>query len=94
MSIVKTFFGTHLDLSKVVQISDASGWRDGSDYRVGFSIDVQLRDEPIRYSKVADESAVAELQSEVDALVAHWKALSSPVAAKPEQEAKSASSTR
>lgn len=51
--IVRTFMGTHIDLSKVISISDAyfinkmgfGGWF------VGFDIHIQLLDEPIHYSR-------------------------------------------
>jgi hypothetical protein len=55
-TIVKTFIGKHIDLSKLIAISDAQlidhmghgGWL------VGFTIDVQLRDEPIKYQRQLD----------------------------------------
>lgn len=54
--IVRTFMGTHLDLSKIVSISDAQfidrmgygGWY------VSFEIIVQLSDNPIIYTRKFD----------------------------------------
>lgn len=57
MSIVKTFFGTHIDLSKIISISDAR-YIDRMGYGglyVGFEIIVQLRDEPIKYERKVDQ---------------------------------------
>jgi hypothetical protein len=51
-TIVKTFIGKHIDLSKVIAISDAQ-LMDRS-WIVGFTIDVQLRDEPIKYQRQLD----------------------------------------
>lgn len=53
MSIYRMFNGKHIDLSKVLSISDAaySGNRSGSVY---FSIEFQLRDAPIVYSFEAE----------------------------------------
>ncbi|WP_240416677.1 hypothetical protein [Paenibacillus periandrae] len=51
--IVKTFMGTHIDLEKIVSISDAfiiDKMGSGGLY-VGFDIVVQLLNEPIRYSR-------------------------------------------
>lgn len=50
-TIVKTFIGKHIDLSKVIAISDARfiDRMGHGGYFVGFEIDVQLRDEPIKY---------------------------------------------
>jgi hypothetical protein len=52
-TIVKTFIGKHIDLSKVIAISDAEfiNRMGHGGYFVGFEIDVQLRDEPIRYER-------------------------------------------
>lgn len=52
-AIVKTFFGKHIDLSKVVSISDAYFIdRMGSGgYYVGFDIEVQLMENPIHYRR-------------------------------------------
>lgn len=55
-NIVRTFMGNHLDLSKVVAISDAQfidrmgfgGWF------VGFKIHIQLMDKPIEYERKFD----------------------------------------
>lgn len=55
--IVKTFIGKHIDLSKVVSVSDAyfidrmgsGGWY------VGFSIHIQLLDNPIKYVRELTE---------------------------------------
>jgi hypothetical protein len=79
--IVKTFFGTHLDLSKVIQISDARVFHNRQAGGVGFTIDVQLRDAPIEYSEDAPSDSymhatpesVAALQVKVDELVKQWK---------------------
>lgn len=51
--IVRTFFGKHIDLSKVISISDAYFIdRMGSGgYYVGFDIQAQLLDNPIRYER-------------------------------------------
>jgi hypothetical protein len=52
-TIVKTFIGKHIDLSKVVAISDAEFIdRMGSGgFYVGFDIHIQLLDNPIRYER-------------------------------------------
>lgn len=58
MTIHKTFYGAHIDLSKIVQIRDAyllppigyEGWS------VGFSIVVQLRDQCIEYMRRLTEA--------------------------------------
>lgn len=53
-SIVKTFIGKHIDLSKVVSISDAHFIdRMGSGgFYVGFEIHCQLLDQPIKYERM------------------------------------------
>ena len=49
-SIVKIFTGKHIDLSKIISISDAYIDRMGSEgWFVGFNIICQLRDEPLSY---------------------------------------------
>lgn len=51
--IIKTFIGKHIDLSKVVSISDAY-FEDNMGYGgyfASFEIDIQLRDEPIKYNR-------------------------------------------
>lgn len=57
--IVKIFTGKHIDLSKIVSISDAEFFnRMGSGgWSVGFEIECQLLDKPIRYERslAADE---------------------------------------
>jgi hypothetical protein len=53
MMIIKAFFNKHIDLTKIVAVSDAyfidrmghGGWF------VGFDIDVQLLDKPIKYTR-------------------------------------------
>lgn len=52
-AIVKTFMGKHIDLSKVVSISDAEFFdRMGfGGYFVGFEMEVQLLDKPIKYER-------------------------------------------
>lgn len=82
-SIVKTFFGAHLDLDKVIAISDVK-IRSLSD-TVYFTIDVAFRDEPILYDQNFDavddtewvcanpEQARKELQAKVDKIVEQWK---------------------
>jgi hypothetical protein len=52
-TIVKTFIGRHIDLSKVVSISDAyfiDNMGSGGFY-VGFEIHCQLLDSPIKYER-------------------------------------------
>ena len=51
--IIKNFFNKHIDLSKVVSISDAYFInRMGSGgYYVGFEMEVQLLDKPIKYTR-------------------------------------------
>lgn len=51
--IVKTFIGKHIDLSKVVSISDAYfiNRMTFGGYYVGFEIEVQLLDKPIKYER-------------------------------------------
>jgi len=54
--IHKTFFGTHIDLSKIIEISDAYyiDQMGHGGLSVGFKIIVQLRDKPIYFSRDLD----------------------------------------
>lgn len=51
MTIYKTPFGTHIDLARILEVSDAVfiDRRGSGGYYVGFYIQYQLRDEPIWY---------------------------------------------
>lgn len=51
--IVKTFIGKHIDLSKIVAISDAEfiDRMGNGGYYVGFKIHIQLMDKPIEYMR-------------------------------------------
>lgn len=55
-SIIKTFIGKHIDLSKVVAISDARfiNRMGFGGYFVGFEIHCQLLDKPIIYERKFD----------------------------------------
>lgn len=82
-AIHRTFWGTHIDLDKIVAITNAY---DIGATAVGFSIYFQLCDKPLDYKDhVLDQlcndwfndvlkPAVAKLQKEVDALIAVWSA--------------------
>lgn len=56
-TIIKTFMGTHIDLSKIVSISDAYFINNLGDtnyyfkgaFKAGFDIHIQLLDKPIHY---------------------------------------------
>ena len=80
--IVQTFFGTHLDLTKVVQITDA--YYDDHDFGFAFEITVQLCDRPIEFWSSSGEMAKMDglhgrdshlkwLQEQVEDLVKQWK---------------------
>jgi hypothetical protein len=78
--IVKTFFGTHIDLSKVVAISDVFQDHEYHTCGIAFAITVQLRDAPIIYSELCPcenfkphPEAIAALQEKVDGLIEQWR---------------------
>ena len=50
-SIVKIFTGHHIDLSKIISISEVEIVYDNRPRCVKFQIEYQLRDEPVVYSK-------------------------------------------
>lgn len=55
-TIVKTFIGKYIDLSKVVSISDAYfiNRMGHGGYFVGFEIHCQLLEQPIKYERMLD----------------------------------------
>ena len=64
---IAKFFGKHIDLSKIIAISDFNPVYDGT-----VTVDVQLRDAPlIIHVRNTPEGA----QQEYDALLAAWKAI-------------------
>lgn len=51
-TIYKTFYGKHIDLSKIVSISDARAtWKGHEGLKVRFEIQFQLMDVPVEYSR-------------------------------------------
>lgn len=61
-TIVRTFMGTHMDLSKIVSISDARFIdRMGSGgFFAGFDIHIQLLDKPVHYEVKFDNNDEAD----------------------------------
>jgi hypothetical protein len=59
--IVKAFIGKHIDLDKVVSISDARfiNLMGSGGYFVGFEIYIQLLDKPIKYMREFDRDEVS-----------------------------------
>jgi hypothetical protein len=79
--IIKAFIGRHIDLSKIVAISDAyivPSTGHGATY-IYFEIHIQLLDAPIKYHRTLwprikpDEEELEILQAEIDDLVEQWK---------------------
>lgn len=58
--IVRTFMGMHIDLSKIVAITDAYfiNRMGNGGYFVGFDIHCQLLDEPIKYERKVERTEV------------------------------------
>lgn len=76
--IYKMFTGQHIDLDKIVTISDAKliepdGWASS----VSFHIIVQLQDNPLSYSYQIEDNdtdkTLSSIQEKIDNLIQVWK---------------------
>lgn len=80
--IYKTFYGKHIDLSKLISIDDAYyiDKLGAGGYSVGFDMHFQLLESPMHFRRYINNSiekkdiiAVANLQKQIDEIIQAWK---------------------